>query len=387
MNHRRIVVLGLGGIGSAALYWVARRVGGDVTGIEQFQTGHLMGGSEDHSRIIRLSYHTPAYVELAKAAYQAWESLEEDSGERVIMKTGGIDLAPADATIGLDDYRSSMTASGVGFEELTADEIMSRWPQWRLTDDVTALFQERSGIAMASRANAAHRRMAIEHGAEVVQTSRVDSVAETPDGVLVEADGTRYLADRLIVAAGAWTNRVTGPLGARFPLEVTQEQVVYLTPGDPAAFAPDRFPIWIWMTEPSFYGFPVFGEPAVKVAWDRCELLTDPDARELEPRADVTATIRRFVADHLPDADVGVHLARTCLYTLTPDRDFILDRLPGSQRTLLAVGAGHAFKFASLIGSALADLAVDGTTPHDISAFSATRAILGERDPARTYMI
>ena len=387
MNHRRIVVLGLGGIGSAALYWVARRVGGDVTGIEQFQTGHLMGGSEDHSRIIRLSYHTPAYVELAKAAYQAWESLEEDSGERVIMKTGGIDLAPADATIGLDDYRSSMTASGVGFEELTADEIMSRWPQWRLTDDVTALFQERSGIAMASRANAAHRRMAIEHGAEVVQTSRVDSVAETPDGVLVEADGTRYLADRLIVAAGAWTNRVTGPLGARFPLEVTQEQVVYLTPGDPAAFAPDRFPIWIWMTEPSFYGFPVFGEPAVKVAWDRCELLTDPDARELEPRADVTATIRRFVADHLPDADVGVHFARTCLYTLTPDRDFILDRLPGSQRILLAVGAGHAFKFASLIGSALADLAVDGTTPHDISAFSATRAILGERDPARTYMI
>jgi monomeric sarcosine oxidase len=387
VKHRRIVVLGLGGIGSAALYWAARRLAGEVTGIEQFQTGHLMGGSEDHSRIIRLSYHTPAYVELAKRAYRAWDSLEEDAGERVIMTTGGLDLAPADATIGLNDYRSSMTASGVGFEELEADEIMGRWPQWRLAKDVTALFQEKSGIAMASRANSAHRRMAVEHGAEVVPASEAVSVTETVDGVLVETEGARYLADRLIVAAGAWTNRVTEPLGVHFPLEVTQEQVVYLKPGDPAAFAPDRFPIWIWMTEPSFYGFPVFGEPAVKVAWDRCELVTDPDTRELEPRADVTGTIRRFVADHLPSADIGVHLARTCLYTLTPDRDFILDRLPGSGRILLAVGAGHAFKFASLIGSALADLAIDGTTPHDISAFSASRAILGKRDPVRTYMI
>lgn len=387
MNHRRVVVLGLGGIGSAALYWASRRLGGEVTGIEQFQTGHLMGGSEDHSRIIRLSYHTPAYVELARRAYQAWDSLEEDSGEGVIMTTGGLDLAPADATIGLEDYRSSMTASGVGFEELEADEIMRRWPQWRLAEDVTALFQEKSGIAMASRANSAHRQMAVEHGAEVVPTSEVESVTETTDGVLVETDGARYLADSLIVAAGAWTNRVTEPLGIHFPLEVTQEQVVYLTPGDPAAFAPERFPIWIWMTEPSFYGFPVFGEPAVKVAWDRCELVTAPDTRELEPRADVTETIRRFVAQHLPGADGGVHLARTCLYTLTPDRDFIIDRLPGRERVFVAVGAGHAFKFASLLGSILVDMALDGESRHDTRPFAADRAILRDPSPTRSYMV
>ncbi len=204
-------------------------------------------------------------------------------------------------------------------------------------------------------------------------------IVETADGV--------HEADHLVVAAGAWTNRVVGHLGVTFPLEVTQEQVVYLNPVAPDEFAPHKFPIWIWMDEPSFYGFPVFGEPAVKVSWDRCELVTTPETREFEPRADVTEAIRGFVARHLPQADKGVHLARTCLYTLTPDRDFIIDRLPGSERVFVGVGAGHAFKFASILGSILVDLALDGVTDHDISAFAADRAILGEADPVRSYMV
>lgn len=387
MKRRRLIVLGLGGIGSAAAYWAARRLGDEVLGIEQFELGHGNGGSEDHSRIIRLSYHTPGYVELALAAYQAWDGLEEDSGEKVILRTGGLDLAPVDATIGLDDYRSSMTDLGVPFEELDAAEVMRQWPQWRLDDDVAALYQERSGIAMASRANAAHRRMARDHGAELIETSEVTAIIEGADGVIVEtADGV-HEADHLVVAAGAWTNRVVGHLGVTFPLEVTQEQVVYLNPVAPDEFAPHKFPIWIWMDEPSFYGFPVFGEPAIKVSWDRCELVTTPETREFEPRADVTEAIRGFVARHLPQADKGVHLARTCLYTLTPDRDFIIDRLPGSERVFVGVGAGHAFKFASILGSILVDLALDGVTDHDISAFAADRAILGEADPVRSYMV
>jgi sarcosine oxidase len=386
-KSHRVIVLGLGGIGSAAAYWAARRLGGEVLGLEQFQLGHGNGGSEDHSRIIRLSYHTPGYVELAKAAYAAWHDLEGDSGETVVLKTGGLDLAPADATIGLDDYRTSMAAADVEFEELDADEVMARWPQWRLGEDVTALFQEESGIAIASVADAAHRRMAQAHGATRLATSEVTSITANDDGVVVTTNEGTHETDRLIVAAGAWTNRVTGHLGVTFPLEVTQEQVVYLTPGDPVRFAPERFPIWIWMTEPSFYGFPVFGEPAIKVAWDRCELVTDPDTREFEPRADVTEAIRDFTATHLPGADHGVHLAKTCLYTLTPDRDFIVDRLPGSQHVFVAVGAGHAFKFASVLGSALVDLALDGTTGHDITAFGADRAILTEPDPVRSYMV
>lgn len=387
MNRYRVIVLGLGGIGSAAAYWASRRLDGDVLGLEQYELGHRNGGSEDHSRIIRLSYHTPGYVELARAAYEAWAGLEDDAGESVILRTGGLDLAPAGASIGLDDYRASMTTAGVSYEELDAGEIVSRWPQWRLPEDVTALYQEQSGIAMASIANAAHRRMAQTHGATLIATSGVTSITETDHGVVVETADGHYLAESLIIAAGAWTNRITTHLGVTFPLEVTQEQVVYLTPANAHAFAPEVFPIWIWMNEPSFYGFPVFGEPAVKVAWDRCELVTTPESREVEPRTDVTETIRGFVADHLPDADRGIHLARTCLYTLTPDRDFIVDRLPGSDRVVLAVGAGHAFKFASLLGSILVDLAVDGTTTHDISPFTADRAILRETNPARSYMV
>ena len=118
MKSHRVIVLGLGGIGSGAAYWAARRLGDEVLGIEQFGLGHSNGGSEDHSRIIRLSYHTPQYVELARAAYAAWSQLEGDSGRQVVLQTGGLDLAPAGATIGLHDYESAMTVAEVPFERL-----------------------------------------------------------------------------------------------------------------------------------------------------------------------------------------------------------------------------------------------------------------------------
>jgi sarcosine oxidase len=387
VTDHRIIVLGLGGIGSAATFWASKRFGDEVLGIEQFPLGHVNGGSEDHSRIIRLSYHTPAYVELAKAAYDAWDRVETDAGFEVVLRTGGLDLAPADATIGLDDYRSSMATAGVVFDDLDASELMHRWPQWRLPDNVTGLYQERSGIAMASRANTAHRDLARQNGATLLTDHEVSSIIEADDEVRVVAGGQTFSAEMLIIAAGAWSNRALAHLGVSFPLEVTLEQVVYMRPRSPSPFQPDRFPIWIWMTEPSFYGFPIFGEPAVKIAWDRCEIITDPESRSHEPRQDVIEAIGEFTKIYLPDAMGPVHLAKTCLYTLTPDRDFIVDRVPGAERCYVAVGAGHAFKFASVLGQILVDLAVDGETRHDISAFGADRAILGESAPARHYMV
>jgi sarcosine oxidase len=171
------------------------------------------------------------------------------------------------------------------------------------------------------------------------------------------------------------------------PLEVTLEQVVYMQAAEPASFHPSRFPIWIWMDEPSFYGFPIFGEPAVKTAWDRCEIVTDPANRSFEPRNDVTEAIKGFVAGHLPGALGPVRLAKTCLYTLTPDRDFVVDRVPGTDNIFTVVGAGHAFKFASLLGRILVDLALDGATTHDIAALAADRPILQEKEPERSYMV
>ena len=387
MTDHRLIILGLGGIGSAAAFWASRRLGDSVLALEQYETGHSNGGSEDHSRIIRLSYHTPGYVELAKSAFLAWEQVEVASGEQLVLRTGGLDLAPAGASIGLDHYRAAMTAARVPFEELTAEEVRRRWPQWKLGDDVSALYQDRSGIAMASRANATHRRLAREQGATMIENVEVTSIQETGAEVEVVAGGTSHRAEKVVIAAGAWTNRLLAHLGVELPLEVTQEQVVYLKPTDPLSFHPSRFPIWIWMNEPSFYGFPIVGEPAVKVAWDRCEIVTDPDHRSFEPRADVNEAVRGFVADHLPGANGKIHLAKTCLYTLTPDRDFVVDRVPGHQNVFTAVGAGHAFKFASLLGRVLVDLAIDGATTEDITPFAADRAILTEVSPARSYMV
>lgn len=387
MTDFRVGVLGLGGIGSAAAYWASRRVGGDVIGAEQFELGHNRGGSEDHSRIIRLSYHTPGYVELAKSAYEAWEQVEVDSGEPLVLRTGGLDLAPVNAAIGLDDYRSSMAAAQVRFEELDAGEVMGRWPQWKLDDDVTALFQEKSGIVMAARANATHRRLAVENGATLMDGSEVSGIRDVDGEVEIVVDGKPVRVGSLIVAAGAWTAPILAGLGIRLPLEVTLEQVVYLESPNPLSFHPSRFPIWIWMDEPSFYGFPVFGEPAVKIAWDRCEIITDAHSRSFDPREDVTQAVADFASRHLPRAAGPVRVAKTCLYTLTPDRDFIVDRVPGTENVFMAVGAGHAFKFASLLGKVLVDLALDGSTTEDITPFRADRPVLAEENPARSYMV
>jgi sarcosine oxidase len=280
-----------------------------------------------------------------------------------------------------------MTAAGVPFEEIDAAEVMRRWPQWELGEDVTALFQERSGLVMASKANATHRRLARENGAILIEGVSVGGIREVDGEVEIRVDERAVRVGSLIVAAGAWTAPLLADLDYRLPLEVTLEQVVYLEPPNPLAFHPSRFPIWIWMDVPSLYGFPVFGEPAVKIAWDRCEIVTDPNTRSFQPRGDVTNEVTRFAARHLPGAAGPVHLAKTCLYTLTPDRDFVLDRVPGTDHVFTAVGAGHAFKFASLLGKVLVELAVDGAPSVDVEPFRADRPILSEERPARSYMV
>ena len=180
------IVLGLGGLGSGAAYWLSRKAGAEVLGIEQFELGHVRGESQDHSRIIRLSYHNTAYVELAKLAYDAWETLERESGDQVVLKTGGLDIAKLDTKIPLDTYRSAMDACNVEYEDLDADEIMKQWPQFTLSDDIEGLFQEDSGIAMAARANEAHRKMARANGATLIDKTPVTNIVTRGNEVTVE---------------------------------------------------------------------------------------------------------------------------------------------------------------------------------------------------------
>lgn len=379
------IILGLGGLGSAAMYWLARR-GGDVLGLEQFEIDHGRGGSQDHSRIIRLSYHTPGYVELAKAAYATWAEVEADAGEQLVYRTGGLDLWPAAPAYPMSDYTGSMDACGVVYERLDARDVMRRWPQFRLTEDVTGIYQAQSGIATPNKSNAAHRRLALQYGAAMRDRTPVEAVRPVGDELEVMAGGEIYRCGHLIVAAGAWSNRVLAHFNRRLHLTVTQEQVTYYASPDVDQFHPDRFPVWIWMDEPSFYGFPVFGEPGPKVAQDVGGEPVTPETRTFEPNAATLARTEAFLARVLPGVLGRQIYTKTCLYDLPPDRNFVLCSLPEQPNVSLAIGAGHAYKFASLIGRILSDLALDGATAYDISPFHIDRPILLEQNPTLNFM-
>jgi sarcosine oxidase len=385
----RAVVIGLGGIGSATAYWLARRFGSAVLGLERFELGHPYGASEDHSRIIRYSYHAPGYVRLAFGAYDAWGVVEAEAGEPLLVRTGGLDLWPEASAIAMDDYRSSLAACAIPFEELDAREVQRRWPQWRIEAGSRAIFQADGGLVDAARANAAHRRLARERGATLLERTTVAAVRPGPDGtVSVEtAEHGRFVAQDVVLATDAWTNELLGPLGLRLPLTVTQEQVTYFASSDPAAFAPERFPVWIWMAEPSFYGVPAYGLPGPKVGQDVGGREVTPATRDFEVDRAAAARVEGFLAEHLPGALGPPLLRRSCLYTLTPDRDFVIDRLPGAPHLLVALGAAHAFKFASHLGRLLTGLVEGDALGDELAPFRIDRSILHQVHPPTSFMI
>ena len=385
------IVVGLGAIGSGAAYWLSRSLGDRVLGLEQFELGHGNGAGQDHSRIIRLSYHRPDYVRLARRAYASWAEVEAESGTTIVTRTGGLDVAPRESAIPLDTYTSSMTAEGVPFEHLHAGEIQRRWPQWRLGDEHHGLYQPDSGIADPNRGNAAHQRLARARGATLLERTPVVALRQRTDGTIevVTADGNMHTAPRVVLAADAWTNDLLASFDRRLPLEIIQAQVTYFAAPDPARFAPDRFPIWIWMDEPSFYGFPTYGEAGPKAAEDVGGDAVTPATRTFARNEVAFERLLAFLERHLPE-HVGPEIyTKTCLYTLTPDRDFVVDRLPDAPGVTVVLGAAHAFKFASVLGRIAAELAVDGATPaaREIERFTIDRPILLEANPATSYMI
>ena len=384
------IVVGLGAIGSAAAYWLSRTLGDGVLGLEQFELDHPNGASADHSRIIRLSYHRTDYVRLARRAYECWAAIEAEAGEQIVTITGGLDLWPASPAIPQADYVESLTAEGVPFERLDAAEVMARWPQWRLEPDVSALWQRRGGLADPFKGNAAHRRLARAYGATLRDRTRVTALRDVGSGDLeVQTDVGTFRTGRVVIAADAWTNQLLASFGRRLPLQVTREQVTYFACPDPAAFAPDRFPVWIWMDDPSFYGFPTYGEAGPKAAQDCGGSPVDPDRRTFERDEAAFQRVVGFLEGHLPGSVGPPIYTKTCLYTLTPDRDFVVDRLPDQPGVVVALGAGHGFKFASVLGRILAELSTDGTTPSapELEAFRIDRPILLEENPATSWMV
>ncbi len=384
------IVVGLGAIGSASTYWLSRTLGDRVLGLERFELGHANGASEDHSRIIRLSYHRPDYVRLARRAYESWAEVEAEADGQIVTVTGGLDLWPADPAIPMADYTDSLSAERVPFELLDAAEVRRRWPQWRIADDVTAMWQAQGGLADPFRGNAAHRRLAVARGATLLDRTPVTAIRDTGGGDLeVVTESDTYRTGRVVLAADAWTNQLLAPFDRRLPLTVTKEQVTYFACPDPAAFMPDRFPVWIWMDEPSFYGFPTYGEAGPKAAQDCGGEPVDPETRTFDRDDAAFSRLEAFLGANLPGALGPPIYTKTCLYTLTPDRDFVVDRLPEAPGVVVGLGAGHGFKFASVLGRILAELSVSGATPSaaELTGFRIDRPILLEADPPTSWMI
>jgi sarcosine oxidase len=380
-----VVVVGLGALGSAAA-WALARAGARVLGLEQFELGHHRGASHDHARIIRRSYHTPGYVRLAGLAYAAWAELEGEAGERLVVTTGGLDLFPAGSAIPPGPYRASLEAGGVPYQWLDAAEVMRRWPAFRLDQDVHGLWQADAGIVPAAHGTRLLQRLAGGYGATLLDRPPVTAVRDRGGWVEVATAGATFRAGRLVLCADAWTGDLLAQLGAELPLVVTQEQFSYLRPADPGAFAVGRFPVWIWMDDPSFYGFPVWPDAALKAAQDVGGLQVTAGSRGFDPDPAASARLAGFLRTRLPAAGAHDHTA-TCLYTLTPDRDFALGPIPDHDRVLVALGAAHGFKFAPLLGRVLADLALHGGTDVDITPFALDRPALTTPTAHTSYLV
>lgn len=387
------IVIGCGGLGSAALYWLSRHAEGPVLGIEQFALGHARGGSQDHSRIIRLAQHQPAYAALAPDAYTAWEAAEAESHQQLVLKTGGlvIEDEPArdPAKVGnrnINGYIKAFDEFGFDYEELDATTLMQRWPQFRLQGRERALFQSETGLVDAGKANATHIALARGRGAEVLEHCPVTALNPLADGCEVIAGGQRYLADKVVVAGGAWTSALLKPLlGFDLPLTVMQEQVTYYATPNLADFSPQNFPVFMWHGAENYYGFPIYGEVATKLGQHMGGHAVTADTRSFEPDPARQASYRAFLEQYIPGF-VGPELyTKTCLYTVPPDQNFVIDTLPDHPRISVAIGAGHAYKFAGLIGRILADLALDGSTPYPIDTFSVQRDALTDPDFPKAF--
>jgi len=374
MENFEVAVVGMGALGSAAAYHLARR-GANVVAFEQYELGHVRGASHDTSRIVRTSYGAPEYVRLAQSAYRDWADLEQESGERLLTITGGVIFIPTDGPYSASDFTAALTECDVPHELLTPAEVHARWPQFRLPENVETVYTPDSGIAHASRTVATLQLRARALGADIRDRTAVEALIPDGDGVIVRTANGDVRATKVVLAADAWANTLLEPLGAAIPLDIMQEQVTYFHPEDPAPLGTDALPVWIWEDDECYYGFPTFGEPTVKAARDVSENRMTPENRTFVPSRKLADELGEFVNGLLPGAGPELRTV-TCQYALTPDRRFVLGPLPEHPDVIVALSAGHGFKFTPAFGRILAELALDGETTDDIASF----AVPGSRD-------
>ena len=363
-----VIVVGVGGMGSAACWQLARR-GQRVLGLERFDIPHAMGSSHGVTRIIRLPYYEdPAYVPLLHRAYELWAEAERATGETLLVTTGSIDAGPEDDAL-FQGALASARLHRLRHDVLSGDEVNARFPGYQLPPSSRAVFQPQGGLIASERAIVAHVRAAQAAGAVIQAREPVLDWEVKPSGtVAVRTAKGVYEAARLVLAAGPWMGELAAPLAGR---AVPERQVLaWLQPLRPELFTPEAFPVFnLQVDEGRYYGFPVYEVPGFKFGryHHRGEVSTaDAVRREVDPADE--ALLRQFGERYFPAGSGATMALRTCLFTNTPDEHFVLDHHPGhDQVVLVSPCSGHGYKFCSVIGEIVADLATgDGTTRHEI---------------------
>lgn len=375
-NHCHTIIIGAGGaMGSAAAFHLGCR-GVDFLGFDQFDIPHARGSSHGFSRMIRMCYSEhPDYVPLLRRAYELWRELEVMTRQTLFQMPGGIYMGREDsATVG--GARRAAVDHGLAHEMLSNAEVRRRWPKFEIPKDFAGFFEPTAGYLIPERIIAANAAIAvgvspgrIRAHEPVVEWSADDS------GVVVRTMKDEYRAERLIIAAGTWANRVVSDLGVR--ITPTRQVLGWFQPRYAVDFMPERFPVWAMQTpvdfdgtENVFYGFPIdplTGVPGLKVARHARGPMIDPDRDDRAARAEDEHDVRPFLKRFMPEADGQLLGLRICMYENSPDDHFIIDKHPKHGNVIVAAGfSGHGFKFASVVGEILADLAMRGETKHPI---------------------
>ncbi|SFH04266.1 sarcosine oxidase [Halopelagius inordinatus] len=368
------IVVGVGGMGSATAFHLAER-GADVLGLERYDIPHEMGSSHGVTRIIRKAqYEDPAYVPLVRRAYDLWAELEERTGRELLHVTGGIDAGPPESEVFAGSVRSC-EEHDIDHEVLSADEVNDRFPGYDLPAGHRAVYQPDGGFLVPEQSIIAHVEAAQEAGAEVRARESVVDFAPLPDGgVRVTSEKATYEADRLVVAAGAWARELVPELSE---LAVPERQVLaWLRPRTPEQFDASNFPVFVHAADDGhYYGFPRHDVPGFKFGkFNHFGETVDPDTMNREPRREDEEMLRAYAERYFPDGAGPTMRLATCMFTNTPDDHFVLDTLPDHPQITVGAGfSGHGFKFASVVGEVLADLALDGETDHDVGLFGLDR--------------
>lgn len=369
-NRFDVIVAGVGTMGAAACYHLAKR-GLSVLGLEQFDIPHGRGSHHGHSRMIRQSYFEhPDYVPLLKRAYELWEELERESGLDVIEITGGLYLGSPGATI-LAGSRLAAETHGLPHDRLDRAGLAERFPAFQIPDHFEGFYEERAGYVVPERAMEAHVKLALAEGAVLKAREGVNDWEADGKGIRVRAGTCEYLADRLLLTAGAWTGRCLGSL--EIELVATRQLLAWFQPREPKLFERGSFPCWFIESDSPYghYGFPLQAEqPGLKIALHRPGEPIDPDqlpAVQSAPDPSEIDALRATLATFLPGGAGPLLETRSCLYTNSVDGHFIVDQHPEVPAVTLACGfSGHGFKFATVMGEILADLAEAGKTDHPI---------------------